>query len=260
MKRIVLILLLTLTASPAPADVLATGTGFADIEGGEPFTHRLVCREDRARWDFSGKQYLEATVYYRGDLGVYWVVDPVRKGYFEMPVLEPGETDMRMGLLAMVYAVSRKALSDEKRAELDRGVARMPIPEYFLDFRRKGTVKTGKWKCGRYEVFFGAEKKGEYLTARAKDLGLDGEDYGFLMNTWRQCVTLYSRFEFLFPDPPEGKRGSYEGFPVAWAFEKGGRSTFSVRFKSIARHSANDATYDLPPGVKKMEVFDLLMK
>lgn len=255
-----MVILLALGVLPARADVVATGTGFADIGGGETFTHRLMTQGDRARWDFSGRQYLEGSIIYRGDRGIFWVVDPLQKKYFEFPALKPGESDMRVGLLAMVYGVARNTLSAEKKAELERGISRMPLPEHLMDFTRKGTVRMGRWTCERYEAGVNGMKRGEYLTAGPKTLGLTEEDFASLEGAWQACTALYGHFDFLFPDASEGNRDGYAGFPVMWAFAQGNRTTFSLQFKSIGKSPVAASVFELPAGLKKVEVFDLLMQ
>ena len=251
-------LLLFLTAVPAFAGILATGNGFVDMEGGETFVHKLACQGDMARWDFSGKKLIEGSVLYRGDRDVFWVIDPIRKSYFELPAVSPGDKAMRIGVLAILYGVACRALSKDQQAELDRALSRMPLPEALLDFKPKGTARWGRFPCDRFEAAFNGEKCGEYLTSEAKGMGLADADYASLAGFLKTLNLLYDNFDFLFPDPAAGERKPYSGIPVKWAFFKAGRTTFSMEFKSVERREIDPARFELPAGLKKVEVFDLL--
>jgi hypothetical protein len=259
MKRVLLTLLTLSLALPLRAGVLASGDGFADLEGGEPFAHRLACQGDRARWDFTGRNYIEGSILYRGDRDVFWVVDPVKKAYFELPAVSPSEGDMRIGLLAVMYAVARRALSREQTAELDRALGRMPMPETLLDFKANGSARAGRVKGDRFEAFFNGAKRGEVLAAGEKALGLPKEDYEALDGFLRTLNRLYDNFGFLFPDPAPGTRNPYRGVPLKWTFPAAGRPTFALEFKTIERRELDASLFELPAGLKKVEVFDLLL-
>lgn len=253
------LLLLLLTTPPLRAGVLATGTGFADLDGGETFAHRLACQGGKARWDFTGSNFLEGSVLYRGDRGVFWVVDPIQKSYFELPAVSPEDRDLRIGILAVMYGVARRALSKDQLAELDRAVTRLPLPEVLLDFRPKGSAKAGKYRCERYEAFFNGARRGEYLTAGASALSLAPEDYESLSGFLKTLNRLYDNFDFLFPDSLAGSRGRYEGVPLKWTFLGAGRPTFTMEFKSFEKRDLEPGLFELPAGLKKVEVFDLLL-
>jgi len=259
MIRTLLCALLLATALPLQAGVLASGTGFADLEGGETFAHRLACQGDRARWDFTGKNYIEGSILYRGDRDVFWVVDPVKKAYFELPAVSPEDRDMRIGILSIMYSVARKALSKEQSAELDRALGRMPMPEILLDFKEKGKGKAGGVNAIRYDAYFNGVKRGEFLAAGPKALGLPEEEYASLAGFLRALNRLYDNFDFLFPDPTSGERRSYEGVPLRWNFQTTKRPSFTMEFKSVERRDLDPSLFELPAGLKKVEVFDLLL-
>jgi len=259
MIRTLLCALFLIAALPLRAGVLASGSGFADLDGGETFAHRLACQGDKARWDFTGKSYLEGSILYRGDRGVFWVVDPVKKAYFELPAVTPEDRDMRIGILSIMYAVARKALSKEQSAELDRALGRMPMPEILLDFRSQGTGKAGRVKAARYEAFFNGAKRGEFLVAGPKALGLPEEEYASFAGFLKALNRLYDNFDFLYPDPAPGERRSYEGVPLRWNFQTTGRPSFTMEFKSVEKRDLDPLLFELPAGLKKVEVFDLLL-
>jgi hypothetical protein len=258
-KRIVLAGLFLLMCHSIHADILATGNGYADVEGGEKFTHRLYARGQMARWEFSGQNMLEGTAIYRGDRKVLWVLDPNRKAYFELPVLKPGESDMKLGMLAVLYGVAVRAISKEQKAEMEKAIQAMPLPEALVDFAPKGKVKSGRWTCERYEVFFNGMKRAEYLTADASALKIPTADYIALSEAWRVFNDMYARFDFIFPDPGTSDRRRYRGFPVKWAYAKDAHTSFSLEFTTIERREASQALFELPDGYKKTDVFDLIM-
>jgi hypothetical protein len=214
-----------------------------------------------ARWDFSGSQNMEGSMLYRGDLKVFWVIDPVQKTYFELPAVSPEDKDVRLGLLAFLYAVARNTLPAGRKAELDRVLGLMPLPEILLDFQPEGNGKAGRVSCSRYGAFFNGVKRADYFTAGAPALKLPEGDFASLEGMLGACMRLYDNFDFLFPDPAStpGGRKRYEGVPLKWSFTREGKTTFLVEFKSVERKDFDPAKFQLPAGLKKVEVFDLLL-
>lgn len=260
-SSLVLLALTFLGTAYAHADALLTGVGFAMTPDKETFTHRLACRGDLARWDFSGTRNIEGSVLYRGDRKSFYIIDPVRKAYVELPAVSPGDQDIRLGLLAFLYVVSRKTLSSEQLKELDQAVATLPLPETLLTFKTKSQTRVNGIPCSRLEAFFGGVKRAEYFTSDAKALQLDGEDFASLQGFLKAADRLYDHFDFLFPEPSGAASGAekgYTGVSVKRVFYQDDRTVFSLEFKSIGRKGVNDSWFELPAGYKKMEIFDML--
>jgi len=260
MKKILVSLVLVFSVFSVEAGVLASGSGTATIREKETFGHRLYCESGLARWELSGKNIVETTVIYRKDRKVFWVIDKGRKTYFEVPAVAPGDQDMRIGILAMLYAVARQALSADQKAELELVLKRVPLPETLLDFQKVGAVRVGGLLCDRYAATSGGIKRGEYFTADATALKLSQADYEAFDSVLKACHRMYDNFDFLFTESAPASRKSYVGVPIAWTAvqAQGGKTTFSVEFKSFSGRNLDPALFQLPAGLKKEDIFTSL--
>lgn len=211
-----------------------------------PFTYTLKVDKDKVRIESTntpGSYYI-----YRGDKGLFWMVEGKEKTYTEMT---KAQID---GMAAQMEAAMKKMkeqlaqLPPEQREMIEKNMkGMMPGAQSAPVYRKLGTDKAGAWSCDKYESSLDGVKRAELCVANPKAIGIPAGDY----NGFRDLLKPYEKLVrdmVAFLPPAE-----LEGVPVKSVFFRDGKANEESQVKSIKSENLAAATFDLPAGLTKRE-------
>jgi hypothetical protein len=265
------------TAGAAAACLLATHAVAADgvliamkVTSGSnpPMTNQIQIEQKRMRMAVSDANGTTAGIMFDGTRQVMTIIDDGKKTYSELTKADMDAFSAQIsGAMAQMQEMMKNA-PPEQRAQMEAlmkgrmggagragGAGAAPKVEY----RKAGTATVGKWTCDKYDGYTNGQKTHEVCTVDPKALGFSEADF----QVTRDMAEFFKAFQQFRPaggqqnpfvmGKPEDQ--GYSGVPIRSIQNVGSANQVTSELTDVHRQAFTDATFQVPAGYQKNELF-----
>lgn len=245
-------LLVASLALPARAGMVLTGEHKPLDGSSQPMQYTASVDAGKVRLETTGGQ--SGLFIYRGDKGVFWIVNPAGKTYSEMTKadMEAMADQLNSAMKQMQEQLAK--MPPEQRAMMEKMMPGMAggSKEPKIAYKKTGAGKQGEWACDTYEMTADGVKRAELCVVAPGKLGLDMSDYQSITDLAKPFEKIAKDLQAMFPQP--GKHGAPDGIPVKTTLFEDGKATSESTVKTVKKGVVALDQFELPKGLAKQDM------
>lgn len=219
------------------------------------------------KWEGEDESEMSHTIF-RGDRQLLWTLDDKNRKYMEITREAMAETGKQVGAAMEKMKAELDKMTPEQRKIVEgmmKGGPAMGGGGSGATKPERKTTKTGESKtisgfpCTKYEVFVDGEKEADVWATPFAKTGLRESDFA----VFKQCMSFFDALmsQVKLGDGSSGMLiaadpSAINGVPIRTVdYDHDGKPSSEMIFDSITRGEVPAASYDLPAGYEKKEMF-----